>query len=107
MAAVPPAAADASVAAQPLVPAAVPAAAPLVVPFALTPGLATQGIIDFTSSDGKKFYYQATKSIFNDPDEKYDGSQEKLCKVRNPWGKKEWQGDWSDKSNKWTPNTKR
>ena len=78
MAAVPPAAADANVAAQPPVPAAVPAAAPLVVPFALTPGLATQGIIDFTSSDGKKFYYQATKSIFNDPDEKYDGSQEKL-----------------------------
>ena len=55
MAAVPPAAANANVAAQPLVPAAVPAAAPLVVPFALTPGLATQGIIDFSSSDGKKF----------------------------------------------------
>ena len=63
MAAVPLAAADANVAAQPPVPAAVPAAAPLVVLFALTPGLATQGIMDFSSSDGKKFYYQATKSI--------------------------------------------
>ena len=61
MAAVQRAAANAGVAAQPAVPAAVPAAAPPVVPFALTPGLATQGIIDFSTSDGKKFYYQAAK----------------------------------------------
>ena len=26
--------------------------------------------------------------------------------MRNPWGKKEWQGDWSDSSSKWTPKTK-
>jgi calpain-15 len=30
----------------------------------------------------------------------------KLVKVRNPWGKKEWGGDWSDASNKWTKATK-
>ena len=30
----------------------------------------------------------------------------RLVKIRNPWGKKEWQGDWSDKSDKWTPKTK-
>ena len=27
----------------------------------------------------------------------------KLLKLRNPWGHKEWMGDWSDKSDKWTP----
>lgn len=26
-----------------------------------------------------------------------------LLKVRNPWGKVEWLGDWSDNSDKWTP----
>lgn len=27
----------------------------------------------------------------------------KLLKIRNPWGKEEWQGDWSDGSKLWTP----
>lgn len=27
---------------------------------------------------------------------------EKLYKMRNPWGKGEWTGDWSDESDKWT-----
>ena len=26
----------------------------------------------------------------------------KLVKLRNPWGKGEWSGDWSDKCYKWT-----
>jgi calpain-15 len=26
-----------------------------------------------------------------------------LVQIRNPWGKTEWNGDWSDNSNKWTP----
>lgn len=26
-----------------------------------------------------------------------------LLKLRNPWGRKEWQGDWSEDSNLWTP----
>ena len=35
-----------------------------------------------------------------------NGTTEKLIQIRNPWGKKEWQGDWSDKSSKWTESTK-
>ena len=36
-----------------------------------------------------------------------NGKSERLIQIRNPWGKKEWQGDWSDKSAKWTAETKR
>ena len=32
----------------------------------------------------------------------YEGYGERLVKVRNPWGKTEWKGDWSDGSPKWT-----
>ncbi len=35
------------------------------------------------------------------------GEREQLLKVRNPWGRGEWEGDWSDSSDKWTPNLKR
>lgn len=30
-----------------------------------------------------------------------------LVKLRNPWGRGEWKGDWSDQSSKWTPELKR
>ena len=32
-----------------------------------------------------------------------DGSKERLVKVRNPWGDFEWNGDWGDDSELWTP----
>jgi len=34
------------------------------------------------------------------------GHKLRLLQIRNPWGFKEWSGDWSDKSDKWTPELK-
>jgi calpain-15 len=34
------------------------------------------------------------------------GMKIKLLKIRNPWGKTEWQGDWGDKSKLWTEDIK-
>jgi hypothetical protein len=31
----------------------------------------------------------------------------KLLQIRNPWGKHEWTGDWSDKSSLWTSDAKK
>ncbi len=33
----------------------------------------------------------------------FDGEQLRLLKIRNPWGNKEWNGRYSDKSDLWTP----
>lgn len=30
----------------------------------------------------------------------------KLIKMRNPWGTCEWEGDWSEQSPLWTPETR-
>ena len=35
------------------------------------------------------------------------GKKVRLMQVRNPWGKREWQGDWSDRSPLWTDHCKR
>ena len=36
-----------------------------------------------------------------------NGRQERLIQIRNPWGRKEWTGDWSDNSPLWTDTVKR
>lgn len=37
----------------------------------------------------------------------HEGKEVKLLKLRNPWGSGEWTGDWSDKSELWTPELKK
>jgi len=32
-----------------------------------------------------------------------EGNDVKLLNIRNPWGKTEWNGDWGDSSELWTP----
>lgn len=34
------------------------------------------------------------------------GEKVRLLKARNPWGRGEWGGDWSDDSEKWTEDLK-
>ena len=41
-------------------------------------------------------------SIIKVVEVKTENGKEKLINLRNPWGHKEWLGDWSDKSEKWT-----
>lgn len=36
-----------------------------------------------------------------------DGKMHKIVQVRNPWGQGEWNGDWSDTSKLWTPDTRK
>ena len=48
------------------------------VPFALAPGLVTAGILNFNTEAGRKLYASATKSVYANPDEQFDGSAEKL-----------------------------
>jgi len=36
-----------------------------------------------------------------------DGRRERLIKMRNPWGNREWKGEWSDSSPLWTPELKK
>lgn len=38
---------------------------------------------------------------------KSEGQTVRLLRLRNPWGSGEWQGDWSDKSQLWTPTLKK
>lgn len=46
--------------------------------------------------DGHAYSLIAAKEI-----KTLDGTTVRLCLIRNPWGKKEWQGDWSDESPLW------
>ena len=35
------------------------------------------------------------------------GEKVKIVQIRNPWGKFEWKGDWSDDSNIWSDSAKK
>jgi len=35
-----------------------------------------------------------------------NGETVKIVKIRNPWGKFEWTGEWSDSSDTWTPEAR-
>jgi len=37
----------------------------------------------------------------------FGGKTERILLIRNPWGKKEWNGDWSDNSKQWTSSLKK
>jgi len=40
------------------------------------------------------------------PNEPSSPANDKILKLRNPWGQGEWKGEWSDNSSKWTPQLK-
>lgn len=64
-------------------------------------GLSTQDMKSVNLVDAHAYSLIAAKEITKD-----NGSKVRLVQVRNPWGKKEWNGDWSDKSPLWTEHTK-
>lgn len=50
--------------------------------------------------DGHAYSMISTKEIQTN-----NGEVIRLCLIRNPWGKKEWNGDWSDSSPLWNDQT--
>ena len=61
----------------------------------------SQDVLESGLQDGHAYTLIGVKEIIKD-----DMKIERLLKVRNPYGRKEWQGDWSDKSKKWTVKTR-
>ena len=45
-------------------------------------------------------------SILDSREVQTETGVERIIKIRNPWGSYEWNGDWSDKSSKWTSDLK-
>ena len=47
---------------------------------------------------GHAYTVMGVKNLHN-----FDGESIRLVKIRNPWGKETFNGDWSDESGLWTP----
>lgn len=59
------------------------------------------GVFELVSSGGR---YKLLKYVDRN---QYQSSQKtRIVQIRNPWGKGEWKGDWSDNSPKWNPELK-
>jgi len=51
-------------------------------------------------------YQNGDYTVLKPGDNKKNMKIERLVKLRNPWGKGEWKGKWSDESNLWTESLK-
>ena len=56
--------------------------------------------------DGNGIVAGHAYSLISCHEVKDEGKPVTLVRLRNPWGRGEWKGDWSDKSSKWTPQLK-
>jgi calpain-15 len=61
-----------------------------------------QKMVDIVENLGIQTYH--AYSLIDAHEITVDHSKVRLLKIRNPWGKKEWNGEWSDDSAKWTLN---
>ena len=69
-------------------------------------GSPSDGISDKNCS-ARGIHYGHAYSILDAKEYKSGGRTLKLLQVRNPWGKGEWKGDYSDSSHLWTPELKK
>jgi hypothetical protein len=68
-------------------------------------GTPSDGVSDQNSS-ARGIHYGHAYSIIDAKEYRGQGKNLKLLQVRNPWGRGEWKGDYSDKSYLWTPELK-
>ena len=64
-------------------------------------------VTDFFSADAKA---PKTEEVQFVAQKSYPGTcrqRVRLVRIRNPWGKREWKGDWSAESERWTNNLRR
>lgn len=66
----------------------------------------TRDIADIEKSGFVKGHAYSVLKIYDDAELQKKDKNLKLVKLRNPWGEKEWNGDWSDSSPLWTPALK-
>ena len=65
-------------------------------PFALSPGLADPGVLNFTTNAGKGIYKYATKSVYSNPEDRYDGSAANLPSFLHLMGNRAQEFGWGE-----------